>query len=665
MLEDRKLLDAVTRAQTSVVGGVLGTEVFEELLAALLDVTDSEYGFIGGVERDAEGQPRLRTRAITDISWNEETRRFYEEGAPEGLVFTNLDTLFGRVMVTGQPVISNAPATDPRRGGLPPGHPPLNAFLGLPLHFGGQLIGMVGCANRDGGYDQALIDYLQPYLITGSNVLQMAMSEEARQRTAALFEESNARSQAIIDSAMGAIITIDHRGCIEDVNPATQRLFLYSRDELIGRNVSTLMPMPHRAQHDDYIARYLDSGAARIIGQGREVEATRKDGTSFLAQLEVHHITVGGRDLFTGIVSDISVQRAAEQRLQQLNLELSQRIDELAVVNRHSEQLGRLSNFLQACQDELEVGTVVEKFGPELLGDQTGGLYLLGADRELTLTSAWGELSVPAEALAVQDCWALRLGEPHAFHIDGNAPRCPHLDPSVQHSQCVPMITQEGVAGLLVAQENPSDTADGDFDDWRREHHREVMREIADRCSSSLVNLGLRRRLREDAIRDPLTRLYNRRHLQGVLRGELRRARRTQTELAVIMLDIDEFKPINDNHGHDVGDLVLQAVASVLAGGVREEDLVCRWGGEEFVLVLPTAGPADAARRAETLRQSLGAHAISSPGAGALRVTGSFGVACFPKHGEDMECLIAAADRALYAAKHAGRDQVVVASEPS
>ena len=133
---------------------------FARLLELLLEYTDSNYGFVAEVLHDPAGQPYLKTQAVTNIAWNDEMRAFYDKHHAQGLEFRNLQTLFGAALTTGQTVISNSPATDPRRGGLPPGHPPLNAFLGVPIRHGGEMVGMVGVANRPDGYDSAIVELL-------------------------------------------------------------------------------------------------------------------------------------------------------------------------------------------------------------------------------------------------------------------------------------------------------------------------------------------------------------------------------------------------------------------------------------------------------------------------------------------------------------------------
>ena len=159
------LLETMQQAQSQFILTNDPSETFDRLLENLLSITQSEYGFIGEVLLTPEGKPYLKTQAITNIAWNQETRDLYERLAPN-LEFFNLNTLFGKVITTGQPVVANDPMNDPRRGGLPKGHPPMHAFLGLPFYRGDRLVGMVGIANRPEGYDAQLINYLQPLLAT-------------------------------------------------------------------------------------------------------------------------------------------------------------------------------------------------------------------------------------------------------------------------------------------------------------------------------------------------------------------------------------------------------------------------------------------------------------------------------------------------------------------
>jgi anti-anti-sigma factor len=190
----RLVLDTITSVHADFSFDTDRQAVFDRLLASLLAATESEYGFIGEALRTADGQPYLKTFAITNIAWNEDTRKFYAEHAPKGLEFFNLKSLFGEVLTSQAPVIANSPESDPRRTGIPSGHPPLRAFLGVPLLRFGKMIGMAGLANRAGGYDERVIASIQPLLVTSASLIEASQRDRARreaeERVRVLFEET-------------------------------------------------------------------------------------------------------------------------------------------------------------------------------------------------------------------------------------------------------------------------------------------------------------------------------------------------------------------------------------------------------------------------------------------------------------------------------------------
>lgn len=300
------LLDAITRAQSSFIAHADSRTAFEGLLADLLAITGSEYGFIGEVLHAEDGASYLKTRAISNIAWDEATRHFYEEHAPQGMEFRKLDNLFGLVLTSGQSVIANDPSHDARATGLPQGHPPLNAFLGVPIHAAGRMVAMVGLANRAGGYDATLIHELQPLLSTIGQLVEARRMEEA-------LDDSAHLTQAIFDNVLDGMISIDARGIVQSYNRAAERIFGYVADEVIGQNVKMLMPEPYRGKHDGYLGSYHATGVARIIGIGREVEGQRKDGSCFPLDLAVSEIQHKGRLMFIGVVRDITERKRMER----------------------------------------------------------------------------------------------------------------------------------------------------------------------------------------------------------------------------------------------------------------------------------------------------------------------------------------------------------------
>ncbi|MEW8027212.1 MAG: GAF domain-containing protein [Candidatus Thiodiazotropha sp.] len=170
-VSEKQLLSAVTSVLSQYITETNPHILFNGLLGTLLEITASEYGFIGEVFYDDGKLPYIKSYATTNIAWDEETQALYEETRRKGMIFSRLDSLYGAVLKTGQRVISNKPMTDPRACGLPEGHPPLNAFMGLPFYGGGELLGVVGIANREAGYQDALAESLQPFLITCGNLI--------------------------------------------------------------------------------------------------------------------------------------------------------------------------------------------------------------------------------------------------------------------------------------------------------------------------------------------------------------------------------------------------------------------------------------------------------------------------------------------------------------
>ncbi|MHC5064235.1 MAG: GAF domain-containing protein [Planctomycetota bacterium] len=327
---NNQMLQMVADAQTQFIRDSDAHSIFDRLLSRVLEFAESEYGFIGEVFRDDDEKPYLKTHAITNIAWNEETRRFYDEKGPTGMVFTNLQTLFGRVMTDGKPVIANDPYNDPRRGGLPEGHPTLRHFLGLPIYSADQLVGMMGIANRPGGYDEDICRQLDPFLATCGNLIVGFRSEGKRREVEDALRESEAKASAVLQTAAEGVITIDASGRIESFNPAAEEIFGFRSGEVIGENVMILMPEPYSAEHDGYLQRYLESGVTGIIGTTRELRGKRKDGSVFPLELAVSEVSLGARRLFTGIIRDITNRKKSEEELIQFARRLENNNRELS-----------------------------------------------------------------------------------------------------------------------------------------------------------------------------------------------------------------------------------------------------------------------------------------------------------------------------------------------
>jgi PAS domain S-box-containing protein len=183
-----QLLDIVSQTQSAYIKASNLNDSFDQLLAQILELTGSRFGFVGQLLRDGDGKPFLQTYAISNIAWDDQSRAFYEEHRATGLRFTRLDTLFGQVLQNGTAYISNDPVNDPHRGGLPPGHPALESFAGLPILFGDQMVGMIGLANREAGYTLEQLAYLTPLLNSLGQLIHALRRDEEERASARRIE---------------------------------------------------------------------------------------------------------------------------------------------------------------------------------------------------------------------------------------------------------------------------------------------------------------------------------------------------------------------------------------------------------------------------------------------------------------------------------------------
>lgn len=315
----RQLAEVIARAQLQFIYESDRRRAFDKLLADILDLTASEYGFIGEVLRTDEGAPYLKTYAITNIAWNDETRAFYSANAPKGMEFSNLSTLFGAALTSGEPVIANDPYNDSRRGGLPAGHPALNAFLGIPIHHGNDLVAMLGIANRDGGYDQDLIDYLSPLLTTIGQLVVAAQVQQQQYEDAARLSDSERRLASVIEGT--------HIGTWEWNVQTGETVFNQRWAEIVGYTLGELAPISIQTwtdlAHPDDLQR-----SGELLEQHFAGELEFYDCVARMRHKDGHWVWVHDRGrvvswtadgkplLMSGTHADVTDQKQAEQALQ-------------------------------------------------------------------------------------------------------------------------------------------------------------------------------------------------------------------------------------------------------------------------------------------------------------------------------------------------------------
>jgi diguanylate cyclase (GGDEF)-like protein/PAS domain S-box-containing protein len=492
-------------------------------------------------------------------------------------------------------------------------------------------------------------------LIVGSVVAERRrVGEELNERTIFL--------NSLVENSPFGIVIQDLSGAVQLCNDAFTNLYGYQRAEVVGQNLDELIVSP--ASRD--AANALTAQAI----SGREVHQTlsRKRKDASLIDVDTHAIPMiqGGQVRAVYVFyNDISVQvRAAAsavehaRSLNELVSELQRRTNEMTALNE-------LGSLLQSSATVDEVFSLVGLYGKKLFVTSLGGvLYLFKSSRNLLeLSASWGIGDNGEKIFAPSACWSLRRGQPHwSQSTEGNI-RCAHLnDAAIADYLCVPLIAQGDTLGVLqlVYGLKQNETGAAETDGTRPSELRLGVA-AASQIALSIASLRLRESLRDQSIRDPLTGLFNRRFMQECLDRELLRGTRKNRSLAVIFIDVDHFKRFNDVFGHEAGDQVLRSMGDFFRSHFRGDDIICRYGGEEFAIILPESSAQDAAERAELLRIAARTLKLKHNDITLDPVTLSAGIAGFPEHASSATELLQVADACLYEAKRSGRDRIVLA----
>ena len=407
---------------------------------------------------------------------------------------------------------------------------------------------------------------------------------------------------AIIDNVVEGIITINSNGIVQYINSAAATIFGYSAEEIVGNNVSMLMPAPYAEAHDGYIRNFLNTGNAKIIGIGREVVGRRKSGREFPMELAVSQTKIGESILFTGIIRDITNRKQAEKELaeqrQTLESVLENTIQAISAWDkRHN---------LLACNRKFQelIGYPDEMVVP--------GTSLLDMIQYAAKTGYYGE--GPVENLIDARFKKLTSGEPFTAEYESR-------DGSSWYTACQP-----GADGGIVVTYT---------DITERKQAEDKIRYLANH--------------------DTLTGLASLRLGKDRLQHAIADARRNKLRIAVLFIDLDGFKAVNDTMGHDAGDAVLKGVAQRLVAAARETDTVVRVGGDEFLIIMGDLKEKSAAEIVAKKLLSVLIKPFDYNGDDA-HIGASIGIALFPDNGEDGEVILKKADQAMYQIKKSGKN---------
>ena len=470
-------------------------------------------------------------------------------------------------------------------------------------------------------------------------------------RIADALQESELRYRRLFETAKDGILILDaESGRITDVNPYLADMLGYTHNEMLGKALWEIGQFKDVAESQTAFRQLQKKEYIRYENLPLETEGGQKRHVEFVSNVYL----VAGKRVIQCNIRDITDRKHVADDLRKANDELLSVVAELQKREHDMRLLNRMNDLLQTCTTQEEAYKVVALMAGELFPGHSGCLASLRPwDQFLETVARWGEDALPEALFSLEECWAMRRGQPYEVTDPQASLLCRHFvhEPSTGYL-CVPLTVHGETLGLLCI------VGDTESDEHQAARHRLAVT-VGEGIKLCLSNLRLRAKLREQAIHDPLTGLANRRYLEESLPRELHRASRANTVLSIAMLDIDHFKRFNDTLGHDSGDALLREVGRLLREKLRKSDIASRYGGEEFVLVLPESSLADTVQRVEAIRVAVRELQIRHGDQLLGTVTLSGGVTQ-AREGLTARELLREADQALYAAKHAGRDRIAL-----
>lgn len=466
------------------------------------------------------------------------------------------------------------------------------------------------------------------------------------------LKESENRYRRLFESAKDGILILNATtGQITDVNPFLTDLLGYSHEELLGKKLWEIGLFKDAEANRSAFKELQDKKYIRY----EELPLQTKQGGHVEVEFVSNVYQANGKNVIQCNIRDITGRKKAKLHLEKINEELSALVTELQTRDREMKLINQMNDLLQACKTLEEAYQVIGISGEDLFCGQNGGLAILhDSGQFLETTTFWGIEQILESVFTLEDCWAMRRGQQHEVtDIHANM-ICQHFThPPINGYLCFPMVVQGETLGLFY-QETPSGLTPDQTLNWKQKALT-----VAEGIKISLSNLRLRELMHQQANHDTLTGLFNRRYLDDTLPRELNHARRKNSPISIAMLDIDHFKMFNDTFGHEAGDVILREIGHLFKESLRKSDIACRYGGEEFVIVLFDSKQEESLKRFETIHEQISNLQIRYREQLLGKMTVSIGIAEATDNTMTAEELVAAADKALYAAKQAGRDCII------
>jgi diguanylate cyclase (GGDEF)-like protein/PAS domain S-box-containing protein len=561
--------------------------------------------------------------------------------------------LGGWVSATGKGCIirefGNDPdfAVDP--AGLAEG---LASGLAIPIQTDSKSFGVLFAFNTTPTDFSA--DDLESLMLVGN----IAAVEIERRQIEDRLRDSEQKYRLLMDAVPDPVIVFDREGRVTYLNSVFTRVFGWRLDEVKGSPLD-FIPEESRAESLRALERMRRGDVAITL----ETRRTTKSGQTLEIRGSISQFKDPKGRLAGSIVllRDVTNLKNTEKALRESNRRLATAVREEKNRARELGLLNSMNEWLQACRSETDAYKIMAEVCRQLFPENAGCLSMRDeASSRFAAVAAWGDATLKNIDYDEHECWSLRMGKVHAVEDPRSGLSCSHpVSANAQSYFCLPVTSSSGVMGVLHVffKEHAGGIAAEEAKQLQASKMM-ILNSILEHYALSLMNLRLHKTLENQSIRDPLTGLFNRRYLDESLRREMFRCKRHGASTGLIMMDVDHFKAYNDTFGHEVGDAILKELAAFLQNHTRDEDILCRYGGDEFILLMPDSNLANARRRAEQLC-ALVRDALRITHEGIThQLTLSLGASAFPESGPTMEAAQNAADAALYQAKQQGRDRV-------
>jgi diguanylate cyclase (GGDEF)-like protein/PAS domain S-box-containing protein len=441
------------------------------------------------------------------------------------------------------------------------------------------------------------------------------------------------------------------------VNREFEKIIGYNINELISTETFNYIHPDDR----DIVGTYAVEALKNGLCQPYEYRAISKSGQVKWILETIISIRYQGKRAALGNFMDITEIKRLEEETQRTNEKLTLMVKKLEEQERQNAILTEMRDMLQACSKMEETAPIIMGFMKKLFPASQGALFLLSNSRsDLESIVTWGDFPVSSDnnVFPPDACWGLRRGRAHVVDDVNIGPICPHLNHTLSAPYvCLPLMAKGDILGLLHLKN--AFNLDDSGQNPEKADLRKMAVTLSEYLSLSIANVKLSESLSRQSIQDPQSGLYNRRFMEESLQREILRAARKQTQIGIIMGDLDHFKKFNDVYGHAAGDKIIVQIGKLFKERFRGSDIACRYGGEEFLIILPETSREDTFKRADALREDIKKIEMVFQGQILGTITMSMGIASYPEKGARIEDLLRVADTALYKAKQEGRDRVI------